>query len=310
MADSSDLTSTYGAWLIALFLETIMYGVGVLQTFLYFQWWTDSWYTKAPVILAIVLDSAQLFFFFLSTYLRFVEDFGVVQADFIWADFIQLIANYLATFTVQIHFATQIYRLMRPELRVFKTPVLCTRAAYVVILLAMTQLAAGIAQAIMLYRLRSFSRLDETKAITMLQTAASLACDIAITSYLYLFLAGSKGGPHTMVKTEKLLNALMVQAASRGLLTAISSTLTMILFLIFPDAFWFLLSVAPNSKIYLNCMLAALNLRRHVRDIQDNPPAFESAVEFNVLTAPRTTVSGAATQVEIQPSDHPASGCQ
>ncbi|KAJ7608084.1 hypothetical protein DFH06DRAFT_1379131 [Mycena polygramma] len=259
MTDSSDLTSTYGAWLIALFLETIMYGVGVLQTFLYFQWWTDRWYTKAPVILAIVLDSAQLFFFFLSTYLRFVEDFGVVHADFIWADFvsghtmpigylaspsnpqIQLIANYLSAFTVQI------------------------------------------------YRLCKFSRLDETKAITMLQTAASLACDIAITSSLYLFLARSKGGPHTMVKTEKLLNALMVKAVSRGLLTAISSTLTMILFLIFPDTFWFLLSVAPNSKIYLNCMLAALNLRRHVRDIPDIPP-FESAVEFNVLTAPRTTV--------------------
>jgi hypothetical protein len=33
---ASPLDSTYGAWLVALFLETFLYGIGALQTWLYF----------------------------------------------------------------------------------------------------------------------------------------------------------------------------------------------------------------------------------------------------------------------------------
>lgn len=33
---ASPLDSTYGVWLVALFLETFLYGIGVLQTWIYF----------------------------------------------------------------------------------------------------------------------------------------------------------------------------------------------------------------------------------------------------------------------------------
>ena len=48
MADSLD--STYGAWLIALFLETILYGAGLLQSALYLHWYpADVWSIKTAV---------------------------------------------------------------------------------------------------------------------------------------------------------------------------------------------------------------------------------------------------------------------
>lgn len=55
--------STDGAWLVALFLETILYGIGLLQTWLYFRWAVkDGWSIKLPVRLSkyISFEPTQL----------------------------------------------------------------------------------------------------------------------------------------------------------------------------------------------------------------------------------------------------------
>ncbi|KAJ7631927.1 hypothetical protein DFH06DRAFT_1337448 [Mycena polygramma] len=259
---SPTLPSTYGAWLISLFLETILYGIGIVQTWLYVQWWwqKDGWSVKAPIIIVMFFETTQISFFFRSTYFRFVQRFGLVQEDLIWSDSLQLLANYLTAFAVQIFFASRIYRLTRESVRMYRTSAV---GIYIVILLALTQMSAGIAQTILSYRLRSFAKLEETKAITTLQTAGSLACDIVITVYLCVFLQRNKSG---LPRTEKMLNALMINAVNRGMLTAISSALTMVLFLVTPNTFWFFLGLAPNSKLYMNSMLATLNMRQHIRD--------------------------------------------
>ncbi|KAJ7131922.1 hypothetical protein C8R46DRAFT_1362551 [Mycena filopes] len=253
------MASTYGAWFTSLFLETILYGIGILQTFLYFQWSSkDSWSIKTPVLVVLFLETTQILFFFRSSYFRFVQSFGVLLGDLIWSDSLQLLANYLSAFTVQLYFATRIYRLTHTRIRVFKYSVV---GIYIVVLLAVTQMAAGLTQTILTYKLRSYAKLEQTKAITTLQTAASLACDIVITLYLCFFFAKSKSG---LPRTERLLNSLMINAVNRGMLTAISSALTMILFLVSPHTLWFFLSIAPNSKLYMNSMLATLNMRDYM----------------------------------------------
>ncbi|KAJ7937558.1 hypothetical protein B0H13DRAFT_2302718 [Mycena leptocephala] len=255
------LASTYGSWLISLFLETILYGIGVLQTFLYFQWWpTDNWAIQGPVVIVMLFETSQITFFFSSTYYRFVQKFGEPQVDLIWSDSFQLLANYLTVFTVQMYLASRIYRLTRESIRMHRTS---SVGIYIVILLAFVQISAGIAQTILSYQLRSYSKLEQTKATTILQTAASLACDVVITVHLCVFLARNKDG---MPRTQKMLNSLIMNAVIRGILTAASSAATMILFLVFPNTFWFFLSLAPNSKLYMNSMLAVLNMRQHIRD--------------------------------------------
>ncbi|KAJ6577575.1 hypothetical protein B0H19DRAFT_1120424 [Mycena capillaripes] len=258
----STLDSTYGSWLVSLFLETILYGIGVLQTFLYFQWWwpTDDWSIKASVISVIFFETTQISFFFRSTYFRFVQRFCVPQEDLIWSDSLQLLANYLSAFAVQLYFASRIYRLTRKSVSMHRTSVV---GIYIVILLALTQISAGITQTVLSYQLRSYMKLEKTKPITTLQTAASLACDIVITVYLCVFLARNKTGTP---RTNKMLNTLMINAVNRGMLTAVSSAATMIMFIASPNTFWFFLSLAPNSKLYMNSMLATLNMRQYNRD--------------------------------------------
>ncbi|KAJ7196929.1 hypothetical protein GGX14DRAFT_574425 [Mycena pura] len=303
------LVSTYGAWLISLFVETILYGIGIFQTFLYFQWWpTDSWGIKATVALMMFFETTQIIFFFRSTFFRFVIKFGEIQGDLIWSDSLQLLANYLTAFTVQLHvfllalessklifptsyFASRIYKLTREGPKVYN---ISKAGIYAVVLLAVVQISAGIAQTVRSYQLRSFARLDETKAITTLQTAASLACDICITLYLCYYLGRHK---NAMRRTQKVLRALMMNAVNRGMLTSLTSAGTMILFLAFPDTFWFFLSLAPNSKLYMNSMMATLNMRQHVRNRLFPKDMEWDTIQLNDIsasasgTAPRPSIS-------------------
>ncbi|KAF7354622.1 hypothetical protein MSAN_01375600 [Mycena sanguinolenta] len=194
----------------------------------------------------------------------------------------------------------------------------------VITFLAVVQISAGLAQTIWTYHIRSYQLLDKTKAITTLQTAASLACDLAITGFLCSFLQQNK---HGLPRTEKVLNTLMINSVNRGMLTAGTSLITTILFLIYPDTFWFFLSLAPNSKLYMNSMLATLNMRQHFRDkvlgdewntinIDDIPGEGEhsvrgarpivSAVEF-VRPRPPDQSLPESTTVECPSSDSVAS---
>ncbi|KAJ7683527.1 hypothetical protein B0H17DRAFT_1205041 [Mycena rosella] len=254
------LDSTYGAWLISLVLEIFLFGMGVLQTWIYFAGRpADRFSIKFMVLVVLALESIQVVFFFLSSYIRFVKRFGQIQADLIWADSLQLLAAYLSAFTVQIFFASRIHHLTKNRARFS----LSAFGIYTILGLAVTQILAGIAQTIISYELRSFLKLDETKPVTTLQTAASLACDVLITAYLCIFLTSHKG---EMMRTNSMMDKLMYDAINRGILTAMSSFVTMVLFLVLPDTFWFFLGLAPSSKLYMNSMLTTLNTRQRTRD--------------------------------------------
>ncbi|KAJ7274185.1 hypothetical protein C8J57DRAFT_253584 [Mycena rebaudengoi] len=216
------LGPTYGAWLVSLFLETILYGIGALQCFLYFQWWSDGWRIKTTGECCTLyrsqdpcrraFETIQIVFFFHSTYIRFVERFGFIQTDLLWSDSVQLLANYLSAVTVQIYFASRIYQLTSERIGYNSS----RSGIYIVLGLAVTGVAAGITQTILTYELRSFLKLEETKAITTLQTAASLACDVVITVYLCVFLHRNKTG---IPRTNTMLNTLIINAVNRGMLT-------------------------------------------------------------------------------------------
>ncbi|KAJ6473155.1 hypothetical protein C8R45DRAFT_1103739 [Mycena sanguinolenta] len=261
---SSSLASTYGSWFISLFLETILYGIGLLQTFLYFQWWpNDNWSIQGPVLIVMFFETTQIVFFFRSSYYRFVQKFGIIQGDLIWSDSLQLLANYFTAFSVQLYFASRIYRLTKETVRMTDSGV-SKWGVFVIVFLAVVQMSAGLAQTIWTHALTKVPAPELTpfdpQAITSLQTAASLACDLAITGFLCSFLQQNKHG------LPRVLNTLMMNSVNRGMLTAGTSLITMALFLLYPDEFWFFLSLAPNSKFYMNSMLATLNMRQHFRD--------------------------------------------
>ncbi|KAJ7438030.1 hypothetical protein B0H11DRAFT_2254965 [Mycena galericulata] len=90
---SLSLVPTYGAWLTSLFVETILYGIGFLQVWLYFQWWPkDDRSVKLAVVFVMFFETAQITFF-RSTLFRLILKFGDIRKDLLWSDSLQLLAN-------------------------------------------------------------------------------------------------------------------------------------------------------------------------------------------------------------------------
>ncbi|KAF7355609.1 hypothetical protein MSAN_01478200 [Mycena sanguinolenta] len=302
----NSLDGTYGVWLVSLFLETMLYGMGVLQAWAYFAAGpTDIASVKSTVLLVLTLETVQVAFVFRSSYFRFVERFGEIQLDLIWADSLQLLAAYVSAFVVQLYFMSRIHKLTKGRSKFS----LSAFGIYIILLLAVVQMVAGIIQTVRSYELRSYLKLGETKPITTLQAASSLACDLLITLYLYLFLKSQKGD---MMKTNSLMDMLIYDAINRGVLTSLSSALNMILFLAFPNAFWFFFGLAPNSKFYMNSMLATLNSRQRIRDkIGGNGKGWNSTPMATLASNTPKKIQGqasfAAVDFEMASVDIPSS---
>ncbi|TFK37070.1 hypothetical protein BDQ12DRAFT_221129 [Crucibulum laeve] len=251
---ASPLDSTYGIWLVALFLETILYGCGLLQTWLYFHWYSkDHWGIKSMVIALVVFETLQITLFFASTYICLIDNFGNFPALLIinWEDSAQLMAGYLSAFIVQMYFAYCIYALDKKKLV----------APLLIVTLALLEIGAAITQTVKTVQLGSFILLDSTKAITSLQSGAAVACDIVITFSLVNTLDNHKTG---IKSTNSMLNMLMINAINRGMLTAVCAALNLILFLALPGQFYFFVGLLLSSKLYMNSALATLNTRQHI----------------------------------------------
>ncbi|KAI4524254.1 hypothetical protein K525DRAFT_267196 [Schizophyllum commune Loenen D] len=252
---ASPLDSTYGMWLVFLFIMAILYGVGLLQAFLYSRWHrNDPRWVQALVVVLVILETLQIAWYFDSTYHYFVSEFGNAQAfDFSpWQNSAQLLAAYLSAFLVQFYFATTIY-LLKPE---------AWYATVLIGLLALGSMGAGLAQTVRTAEIASLTRLAETKAITTVQAGLAFGCDLAITVTLCATFNSFKTG---FKSTNTLLNTLMIYAVNRGILTAVCALLNLVLFLRTEGTFYFFIGLMPSSKLYMNTMLATLNTRSHLK---------------------------------------------
>ncbi|KAJ7157259.1 hypothetical protein C8R46DRAFT_1113929 [Mycena filopes] len=281
---AKSLDSTYGVAFVTLFLSTALYGMGILQAFLYFHWYPkDRWTLKAVVLIVVLLETAQSAFFFDGLYLSLITNFGNGAAlDILfWQDSAQLLCGYLSAFIVQMYFGHCLH-LLNP--RQIIVPAL-------VVILGLVSLATAIAQTVHTTQLGHFSRLDVTKPVMTTQSASILACDVVITTALVYTMRGKKGD---IKSTNSMLTTLMVNAVSRGFLTALCALLNLILFLVKPNTFYFFIGLIMSGKLYMNSLLATLNQRDHVR----NKGREVSAQGWNSI--PLAAVSGSNDTVRGQ----------
>ncbi|KAJ7821484.1 hypothetical protein B0H13DRAFT_1660243 [Mycena leptocephala] len=252
------LDSTYGAWFISLFLETILYGMGILQAWLYFHWYpADGWSTKLSVLLVTTLETVQIVFFFASSYSRFVDHFGLQLLANVGCLFRSILTLLMSRQKYLSAFAVQMYRLCQssPARADFHLDI--SRIAY-----AFVAYSLGTRRDVEIQDPSFGASSNYTDAISTLQCAAALMCDILITLYLCVVLHNAKTG---IESTNSMLDTLIVNAINRGMLTALASAFTMVLFVAMPGTLYFFLSLALSSKLYMNSMFASLNSRQHIR---------------------------------------------
>ncbi|KAF9255328.1 hypothetical protein L218DRAFT_1081903 [Marasmius fiardii PR-910] len=247
MADAS-LTPTFGIWLISVFLESILYGMGVLQVFLYFRWYhNDVWAIKFSVILLLLVETLQIAIFYFGTYSHIIGGFGdpIKLLAIEWADYTQLLLLYLSAVIVQFYFCYCIYKFIH----------LAKTSRFIVwllpgtiALLILLELGAGIAQVIQTSQVTSFIQLSGVKEMTSLQSAAAFIVDAMITISLVVVLRGKKS---EIKQTNNMLDKLILYAINRGFLTAACALINLVLFLAMPGTFYFFLGLVSSSKLYV-----------------------------------------------------------
>ncbi|KAJ6619312.1 hypothetical protein B0H10DRAFT_2217006 [Mycena sp. CBHHK59/15] len=258
MASSGSLGPTFGQWLLALFLQAILYGMGLLQVYLYFFWYhKDSWTIKASVIAITFFESFEMASYFSASYSYLIDGFGNRQnlRIYNWQTMAALLTVYLSTFVAQIYFAHCIYRLHQ------KSKVI----PIIIVVLALACLGGGIGQVVRNIRVTGFPNLHETTATRTIQAVFALACDILITGALCWRLNQNRTG---IQSTNTLLNYLIMTAVNRGVLTMITAALNIILFSAKPGTFYFMPgSSSAANALYMNSMLATLNTREYARGL-------------------------------------------
>ncbi|KAJ7490208.1 hypothetical protein B0H11DRAFT_2229130 [Mycena galericulata] len=289
------LEAVYGAWLFATVVSVFLFGGGINQAWLYMVWWpADSWSYKLTVLFIVVFETAQVSFCFVSLHIRFVKNFGKPLDGLLWSDSIQLLGVYFSAFLEQTFFARRIHQLVigtRHKLYSLGVYKLYSLGVYVAFILSFLQLSMGIAQVVLSYETLSFAK--HAKIVTLVQTLSSFLCDVVITTYLCLFLERNK---QVMWRGEAMMNVLISHAINRGVMTATISALTVVLFIVFPDSFWFLITLCPGGQLYLITLLANLNARSYVRSLDIDP----NAVDLDNLPARRNTVPATTSAVNIE----------
>ncbi|KAJ6467739.1 hypothetical protein C8R45DRAFT_1105854 [Mycena sanguinolenta] len=254
---SSPVASTLGLWLVTLFLTSILYGMGLLQAYLYFFWYPkDGWFTKSAVISVVVLETAQIALFFSASYKMFIDGFGQFGPDSIlpWEAKVQLLALTLSTFVAQEYFAHMLYLIGNKRIIY---PIF-------VALVAVASLGAGIAQVTILFTLQTWAELVRTSVTINVESATAFACDLFITIGLCWHLNTSRTG---IQSTNKLINFLIMTSINRGVFTMVFAMLTILLWLTKQGSFNFILMNLLCGKFYMNSLLAVLNTREHAHSL-------------------------------------------
>lgn len=257
------LNNTMGCAFVGVLFAVTLYGCSLAQTMFYFREYPkDKLFLKILVTSLWLFDTARTGLDVAFMWYWLVTNHGnpvnlAILPNTFTAEF------FLAALTiavVQIYFIHTIGRLLTG--RWYRTP-------YSLALLAMS-LVSFVGGVVSVERINLNT--DATVAVidatvpASIQTITAFITDMIITLSLCAILWGSKTG---FKRTETLISTLIVYAIHRGIFTGLvqlAHFATFISTLHQPKLYWMIWHV-PGSKIYVNSLLAVLNVRHHISEV-------------------------------------------
>ncbi|KAL5492830.1 hypothetical protein ACEPAI_4278 [Sanghuangporus weigelae] len=245
-----------GPLLVGTSINAILYGIMVLQCYLYFMWYKhDKRRIKAVVLSLLLLDTVSCAFDIGMIYNYLVTNFGNPEA-------IQVINLYLSpfpvftgitAFVVQCFYGWRIHVLTR------------TRILSVLIYISSTiQMLASIGATVGGTILQQFTSLVKVEQISLIWLVGSLVTDIIISTSLVWYLQKSKTGFSGSDDLITRLNRMTIQTGVLTTSLAIAMIITFFVFLWMTNAGYSRhIGIGLTlSKMYTNSLLSTLNARQ------------------------------------------------
>ncbi|KAM5536926.1 hypothetical protein V8D89_009473 [Ganoderma adspersum] len=248
--------------LIAVVLSTAVYGITVLQTYIYFRSsGKDSVRLRSFVAFLFILDTTALILGIDAFFEYVVTDFGetwlLLELPHALA-FETLITHFIGALT-QCFFAYRLWDLSRRNIPLVST----------ITILAVFSFVFGTVVSIRIYTDPNFFSLASREMLSLVGTgnALSVVCDIIITAALSYYLHSKRTG---FERTNSMINRLIIYAINRGTLTAICQAGVFVSFVAFPGRLFHFPFDFLMGKLYCNTLLAILNAQRTMRTDGDN----------------------------------------
>ncbi|KAM5546212.1 hypothetical protein V8D89_000338 [Ganoderma adspersum] len=289
-----------GCIIIGLIMSSILYGITVLQTYIYYRE-NPKDLVRVKVLVSVFHTLPKPPFsptrdvnvkvgvvFFLDTvasasitagaFIFFVNDFGR-QATLVNTPpslALETGANALIATLTQFFFAYRLYIVSR------KNKVLVT----VIIVLAILSLGPAAWTAAFFLGASSLFNLGlpKVRAIASLATGLPAICDILIAYGLCYYLHTSRSG---FKKSDTVIDRLMLYTIECGALTAVCQTCIMVTFAALPGRIIFIPFQLVVGKLYCNALLASLNVRWRIRELNSvaTPDAATRGTAADPLTS-------------------------
>ncbi|KAJ8087668.1 hypothetical protein PM082_006503 [Marasmius tenuissimus] len=240
-----------GPLLIACLFNYLLYGILLVQTYMYYTAFPkDVRWLQVLVYTVVLLDTSQTVMVTYDNYTTFAKGFGNMnrlnEVGLLWIDL--CFVDGLVAFLVEGFYAWRIWILSRSKALVG-----------VIMLTALVQLGGAIAAGIRGKEAQVLSKLKEYCFIaSSFWLGGSAVCDIIIACSMTWVLYRTKS---TYKHTQNIVRRIILLTMETGTVTALAATFDLIFFLIWPDRDGHVILGLNLAKLYCNSLLVILNSR-------------------------------------------------
>ncbi|KAF9038257.1 hypothetical protein BDP27DRAFT_1347892 [Rhodocollybia butyracea] len=290
-----NLSSTQDGLFYGYAVATALFGVTIVQAWIYIQTNRDKWPLRTLVAVLVLADFATTCMQSQVVHYYFVANFGNLETlsftsrPLTW----EILISVGAVFCVQIFFASRVWLLGRTH---WTVPLL-------IILSAIGGGAAGFAQVIGEFQNNSEANLakERPKIELAFNAVLDFVSDITTTVALSWTFKGMNSG---IKRTDTLINKMFQYAVTRGIFVTVNQLAFLILYLVNTEKLWWMPFQLSITKIYVITMVAILNSRDSVRThrspnhiITDSDMPISRAITFQ--TFPSTAVTSSSRNSEL-----------
>ncbi|KAI0723614.1 hypothetical protein C8Q76DRAFT_400692 [Earliella scabrosa] len=265
----------FGGLLVEIFLACILYGMTVLQTFIYFQRYrNDLPLVKTLVAFICVLETAHTAFCIQFIYEYLIRHFADFQfmAGINWGVGVTVLTEVVLAVFVQAFYVRRVWIMSDKSIWL----------ALSISLILAAKLGFGIASAVLSYKFPFWIPYrDQTTSLVTVSGglgAAALA-DITVALALTYYLLKGRNKWHK--ESNSRINKIIVYAVNTGAITGAASVIAVILYATMPSSLVFLGLVEIQGKLYANSLLGSLNARAAIQRSGTNPAQYPSLESYS-----------------------------
>ncbi|KAF8522549.1 hypothetical protein JB92DRAFT_2887901 [Gautieria morchelliformis] len=240
----------FGPMLVGTFFSTILYGVVVVQAFIYYQTYKrDATWIRYFILYLVICETLATGFDIGMMYEPLVLRYATPRATTILP--IMLVADPIMT----VFISTPVQLFIGWRIKTLNGSRLLPA---IICVFALSALAGGISTTVAAAIFHEFAKVHQYDGAVITWLASSAAADICITGCLVWSLHKRRTGYSA---TDDILNKLIRLTLQTGAITALSATLDVVLFLAAPDTTLNFIWNFSLSKLYTNSLLSTLNAR-------------------------------------------------